>query len=132
MSLMSDTQGTPERVWSLVNLLHAHGGALDREGVKVWLDPFNTDAKGTAVLNTIGAAASLDLILPDRSTGTIRLLVDGLPDTQAGFADWVHDKLIDTPPDHGNSVVLETYAWFVASSAREKGTLWIQAMSTEP
>ncbi len=126
MSLMSDTQGTPERVWSLVNLLAGHDGELSRGGIKVWLDPFQTDTKGTAIQNTTGAAASLDLVESDRSSDTLRLLPEDLPDTQSDFADWVHAKLVATPPEHGNSVVLEAYAWFVANCAREKGTIWIE------
>lgn len=131
MSLMSDTQGTPERVWSLVSLLRAHGGKLEREGVRVWLDPFETDSKGTAVQQTIGAAASLDLVESDRAGGTVRLLVDELPETQTDFTDWVHAKLVNTHPEDANSVVLDAYAWFIANSGKEKGTTWAQAMSTD-
>lgn len=131
MSLMSDTQGTPERVWSLVNLLRAHGGELSREGIKVWLDPFDTDTQGTAIQNTTGAAASLDLVESDRASGSVRLLAEDLPDTLAGFADWVHAKLVRTPPEHGNSVVMEAYAWFVATCAQEKGTVWIEHESAD-
>ena len=126
MSLMTDTQGTPERIWSLVSLIRAHGGELSREAVKGWLDPFDTDTKGTAIANTIGAAVSLELIQSDRTAGSLRLLPDTLPDTFAGFASWVHTKLSSTQPEDGNSVVLEVYAWFVARCAREKGTTWVE------
>ncbi len=125
MSLMTDTQGTPTRVWSLISLLRAHDGELSREDVKNWLDPFRTDTKGTAVQNTVGAATSLDLVEFNSSTGTLRLLPNDLPDAMSGFADWVHARLVATPPEHGNSVVLEAYAWFVARCAKEKGTNWI-------
>jgi hypothetical protein len=131
MSLMSDTQGTPERVWSLVNLLRAHDGELSREGVRAWLDPFDTDTQGTAIQQTTGAAASLDLVESDRSAGCVRLLADDLPGTLTGFADWVHTKLAGTPPEHANSVVLEAYAWFIASCAREKGTTWIEVETAD-
>lgn len=131
MSLMSDTQGTPERVWSLVNLLRAHGGGLSREGVRVWLDPFDTDTQGTAIQQTTGAAASLDLVESDRSAGSVRLLASDLPGTLADFADWVHAKLVRTPPEHGNSVVLEAYAWFIATCAREESTVWIERESAD-
>jgi hypothetical protein len=131
MSLMTDTQGTPERVWSLVGLLRAHDGELGREAIKTWLDPFGTDTKGTAIQNTIGAGASLDLIEPDRAAGTVRLVADDLPDTLSGFADRIHGKLVQTPLDHANSVVLEAYAWFVATCAREKGTTWIERESAD-
>lgn len=131
MSLMSDTQGTPARVWSLVNLLQAHDGELSRDGIKIWLDPFDTDTQGTAIQNTTGAAASLDLVESDRVAGSLRLLADDLPGTLTGFADWVHAKLVRTPPKHGNSVVLEAYAWFVATCARDKGTVWIERESAD-
>lgn len=131
MSLMTDIQGTPERVWSLVNLLRAHDGELSREGVKGWLDPFDTDTKGTAIANTIGAAISLELIQSDRSAGSLRLLSDNLPETMSGFANWVHRKLVSVLPEDGNSVVLEAYAWFVANCAREKGTTWVERETTD-
>jgi len=131
MSLMTDTRGTPERVWSLVGLLRAHDGELGREAIKTWLDPFATDDTGTAIQNTIGAASSLDLIEPDRAAGSVRLVANDLPDTLPGFADWVHGKLVQTPLDHANSVVLEAYAWFVATCARERGTTWIERESAD-
>jgi len=131
MSLMTDTQGTPERVWSLVSLLRAHGGELSREGVKGWLDPFDTDTKGTAIANTIGAAVSLELIQSDRTAGSLRLLPDNLPETLADFAGWVHTKLSNSQPEDANSVVLEAYAWFVARCAREKGTTWVERESAD-
>ncbi|MCO6440209.1 MAG: hypothetical protein J5I81_03790 [Nitrococcus mobilis] len=131
MSLMTDIQGTPARVWSLVSLLRAHGGELSREGVKGWLDPFDTDTKGTAISNTIRAAASLELIQSDSTSYSLQLRSDKMPETLMGFADRVHTKLVETPADQGNSVILEVYAWFVANCAREKGTTWVERESAD-
>lgn len=131
MSLMTDIQGTPERVWSLISLLKAHGGELSREGVKNWLDPFDTDTKGTAIANTIRAAASLDLIQSDAAASSLQLRSGSLPETLMGFADRVHAELVKTPAEHGNSVVLEAYAWLIANCAREEGTIWVERESTD-
>lgn len=135
MSLLSDTRGTPRTVWSLVQLLAAHDGQLDRDGVWGWLDPFDTgmeDGKkkaGNPVDQTIGAAASLELVAADRSA--VRLLVDPPPSELAAFADWVHERLVGLPPDHADSVLLETFAWYVASCGEKKGTRWVKEHKQE-
>jgi hypothetical protein len=131
MSMMTDIQGTPERVWSLVSLVDAHGGEITRHVVKSWLDPFDTDPKGTALDDTIGAATSLEILATDSSSKTITLQLKELPRNMEGFADWVHGRLTQVPADHGDSVVLEVLAWFVARSAKEKGTTWIAGYSTQ-
>jgi hypothetical protein len=135
MSLLSDTRGTPRSVWSLAQLLAAHGGELDRSGVWGWLDPFDTGLKdgdkvpGNAVDQTIGAAASLGLIAADRSA--VRLVVDPLPTHLMAFTDWVHKRLTTVPPDHPDSVLLETLAWFIASCGKLGGTTWIKDHTRE-
>jgi hypothetical protein len=136
MSLLSDTRGTPHTVWAVVNLLNSNNGELGREALWGWMDPFNTGldehgkAKAGNVLDqTLGAAASLDLIETDRSTNTIRLSVSSTPSTLSSFSDWVHGRLTSVPLEHPDSVVLEAYAWLVASCAKNKGTTWIRLRS---
>src|SRR5258708_4152099 len=131
MSLMTDIQGTPERVWSLLNLIHAHGGEMTRVAVKQWLDPFDSDPKDTAVTNTIGAAASLDLVSTDSSAKTVKSQLPEFPKDISAFGDLAHSRLVQVTSDHGDSVVLEAFAWFVARSAKETRTTWISQYSTD-
>src|SRR4051812_5680371 len=115
MSLMSDIQGTPERIWALVKLLAAQGSELPRSSIKNWMDPFDSDPKGTALNNTITACASLGFV--ETYSQSVRLTIGELPDDIDAFADRVHRRLKETPSDHGDSVVLEVLAWFIARSA---------------
>ena len=128
MSLMTDIQGTPERVWSLLNLIHAHGGEITRVAVKQWLDPFDSDPKDTAVTNTIGAATSLGLV--SSSARAMKSELPECPKDLSAFSDLVHSRLAQVTSDHGDSVVLEAFAWFVARCAKESGTTWISQHST--
>lgn len=121
MSLMTDTQGTPERVLALLQLLSAHGGRLPQTQIRPWLDPLEREQK--AVDQTLGAARSLGLV---QSQGAeIALDVGDCPADIDGLADLVHRRLVAIQQNDANAVVLETYAWFVARSARERGTSWI-------
>jgi hypothetical protein len=133
MSLLSDTRDTPRTVWALVQLLAAHDGELERNGVWGWMDPFDTGKDdqgrpkaGNALDQTIGAASSLGLVDTDAAAGTVTLAASDLPDDLAGFGDWVHNHLARVPANHPDRVVLETLAWFVASFARNKGTAWVR------
>src|SRR5688500_4319230 len=117
MSLMGEIQGTPERVWALLKRLGEQGGELPRSRIKNWMDPFDSDGKDTALKNTIGACASLGFV--DATADSVRLTVDPAPKDIAAFADLVHARLQGTPLDHGDSVVLEVLAWFIARSAKE-------------
>jgi hypothetical protein len=128
MSLMSDIQGTPERIWGLVKLLAAQGRELPRASIKNWMDPFDSDPRGTALNNTISACASLGFV--DTKAESVCLTIGDVPDNMQAFADRVHTRLKETPSDHGDSVILEVLAWFVARSAREQGTTWVTDYST--
>lgn len=123
MSLMTDIQGTPERTWALVKLLAAQGPELQRSSIKNWMDPLDSDPKGTALNNTISACASLGFV--ETSSESVRLTIGEVPEDIAAFADRVHTRLKGTSSDHGDSVVLEVLAWFVARSAKEQGTTWV-------
>jgi hypothetical protein len=128
MSLMTDIQGTPERVWALVKLLGAQGPELPRASIRNWMDPFDSDPKGTALGNTISACASLGFVETDSQS--VRLTIGDMPNDIDAFADRVHTRLKETPSDHGDSIVLEVLAWFVARSAKEQGTTWVADYDT--
>jgi len=129
MSLLSATQGSPERVWSLLRLLDAHGGTLSREELLIWLNPEFTRREGTSISQlsaanqTIQAALSLDLITADAKnyslTGT------NAPQTFLEFADVVHERLCNTDEGDPDRVLLDAYAWVVLKIEREEGFGWL-------
>lgn len=127
MSLLTDTQGTPDRVFSLLRVLHAVGGEFTLDEAKAWLDPQyrgrdpNLESQETAVRQTLGSAASLGFIESNR--GRYRLLV-APPASAEAFADLVHATLCRQEPDSPDGVVLGAYAAVVVLSERNGGTLW--------
>lgn len=126
MSLMSDTQGTPERVWALVQLLVAHGGRIPREEVRHWLDPLGSPIReATAITQTVGAASSLALVKHDTTSKSVALSSNDAPRDLLAFTDWVHNRLVGLSESHPDAVVLRAFAWFVANSAEQQGTTWM-------
>lgn len=134
MSLLSDTQGTPERVWSLLRLLDATGGAASFADLKAWMNPdvrggpTDGDSQG-ALRQTIGAAVSLGCV---EITGRnqYRLAVD-LPESLDGFADLVHGRLAAAGSDDADSVMCEAYGAAVALTEKYGGTAWIDRTRTD-
>jgi hypothetical protein len=118
MSLLSDIQGAPERIYSLARLLGAHGGRLARSEVFLWLDPqfdqpreARAQKPNTAVEQTLRAAASLDCVSSE--AGTIELKwKDGI-ETFEAFCDRVHDRLLSIGKDDPDYVLFDVYAWLV-------------------
>ena len=77
MSLLSDTQGRPERVWSLLRLLQALGGRVPRSDVNTWMMPASfrdSEESLSQVTQTIGSARSLGLVEDD---GDVRVVEGG-------------------------------------------------------
>src|SRR3546814_14492945 len=74
MSLLSSTQGTPERVWSLVSVIAGNGGTLSKADAAAWLNPGFTrngesvQVKPTAFSQVLGAATSLGAVEADAAT----------------------------------------------------------------
>ena len=130
MSLLSDTNHSPQRVFALLRLLDVQGGELDFETVKAWFKPpfrggppQESDGDHTNIRQLLGAASSLGMI---ESTAQNRYrLVGRPPETLAEFADAVHDHLIQVDWDNADSIVLEAYAAMVAITEVEEGTSWL-------
>jgi hypothetical protein len=128
MSLLSSTQGTPERVWSLLVTLSACGGSLGREDAAGWMNPgFVRDGnrvqeKPDAVIQTLSAATSLGAL--EVAGAEVRVLADCPVTTFAAFCDWVHDRLVRLDSGAKDAVVLETYAWLAAESDKQRGVNW--------
>src|SRR3546814_8574355 len=98
MSLLSSTQGTPERVWSLVSVIAGNGGALCKADAAAWLNPGFTrngesvQEKPTAFGQVLGAATSLGAVEADAAM--LRLNPSCCVASYAAFCDWVHDTLV--------------------------------------
>lgn len=129
MSLLSSTQGTPERVWSLVSLLAANGGSLERTTAGECLNPGFTEntmhvlEKPTAFSQTLGAATSLGAVEADRTD--LRLHTSCPTDSYAAFCDWVHARLVSLDSSEKDAVVLETFAWVAVETDRQGSSNWL-------
>ena len=127
MSLLSSTQGTPERVWSLINLLQAHQGSLPREEVFEWLSPPFVQAgqrrliTGESDGQAVGAATSLDLV---KREGPLLALAASVPKSFRDFSDQVHARLCSIDESDPDYVVLETFAWVAVEVERRGSTGW--------
>lgn len=129
MSLLSSTQGTPERVWSALRIVEAEGGRIKRQDLWTWLNPpFRVGGQprpltGEADRQTVNAAASLELLIGDGADYSL-----GAPGslTYQGYADVVHDRLCGLTPEHADYILLEAFAWS-ALAADDWGTLWTGA-----
>lgn len=129
MSVLTNPQGLPDRVWSLVAGLEAVGGAADRASLDRLLNPgFQRDgmfvqAKAELAGNTLGAATSLGLIAADREEAR---LGEGLAlGSPSAFADTVHDRLVSLEPGESDRVLLEAFAWVGAESDRQGDLAWL-------
>jgi hypothetical protein len=125
MSLLTDTQGSPNRVFGLLRLLSEAGAPLPLETVTCWLTPRNKIGNAEvprpkdAFGQTLGAARSLNLI----EDGTPITLKVEVPSTIQEFADLVHRHLSNSTDEDANSVVLKVYAWFVLRADRHAAGL---------
>jgi hypothetical protein len=131
MSLLSSTQGSPERVWSVLRILEAHGGSLSRDELMAWLNPefrrgLNTiQTQESAASQTILAALSLEFIVAD---GRIyNLTTESAPPNFLAFMDAVHARLCSVAPDDPDRVLLEAYAWVVHNTEREGSFGWLSS-----
>lgn len=129
MSLLSSTQGTPERVWSLISLLAASGGRLERATAADCLNPGFTEntiqvaEKPSAFSQTLGAATSLGVV---EAVHTDLQLDPACPtDSYAAFCDWVHARLISLDSTEKDAVVLETFAWVAVETDRQGSCNWL-------
>lgn len=126
MSLLSDTQGRPERVHSLLKLLEAHGGKLGRQEIQAWLMPRALGKeRTTAADQTLGAAKSLGFIKAEERRAEQELTVSPVPEDPAGFGDLVHNRLLDAP-NVADRVLFEAYAAVLVRCEQEQGTAWLK------
>jgi hypothetical protein len=134
MSLLSSTQGTPERTLSLVQVLAAHDGRLPRGELLAWLDPaFGREASevGTSAAadQTLGSASSLDFASVQSGHYVLEPGLDVRDLDQ--FADITHQRLLTLPPDKADSVLLRAFAYIVARTEQARGTGWLHASTNK-
>lgn len=126
MSLLTATQGTPNRVFALLRFLSEAGTPLSTESIGGWLIPRNLVAGSPAnrpkegLEQTISAARSLRLI----SDGPLITAVVDVPAVIQRFADLAHKHLCELPGGDANAVVLKVYAWFVLRADRDVAGLY--------
>ena len=128
MSLLSDTNHTPQRIFSLLCLLDTQGGELEFETIKTWLKP---EIRGSGqqrsedvnIRQLLGATASLGMIEP-AGHNRYHLSVH-VPESLEAFADLVHDRLVEVSDDHPDSIVLEAFAAMLALTELQQGTAWL-------
>ncbi len=127
MSILSQPQGTPERVWSLVNGIQAIGGTLSPDDFGALLNPgyvrdgAKVIAERTLAQDATGVSTSLRLIVKEGNSFHCAL-EQSL--THEAFPDLIHDILINTPDEESNSTILNAYAWLVAESHKQKDLSW--------
>lgn len=136
MALLSATEGTPERVWSLVSILAAHSGSMERQELARWLNPpFRSthgerEDKKSAVDATIQVASDLDLI-DTSERGAVRLINGYLSGKYDEFADLIHARLASLSDGDADAVLLEAFAWLAVQVEIEGSTLWVDDWSAD-
>jgi hypothetical protein len=129
MSLLSDTNYSPQRIYALLRLLEAQDGRLGFDSIRTWLKPAmrGLDQKGseenTNIRQLLGATASLGLI--ESPSQNQYQTTAPVPSTIEAFADAVHDRLVGLDTNHADSIVLEAFAAIAVLTEAEQGTSWL-------
>jgi hypothetical protein len=129
MSLLSDTNYSPQRIYALLRLLEAQDGQLGFDSIRIWLKPTmrGIEQKGseenTNIRQLLGATASLGLI--ESPSQNQYKLTGAVPPTIERFADAVHERLVGLEMSHADSIVLEAYAAMVVLTEAEQGSSWL-------
>lgn len=127
MSLLSATQGGPDQVWAVVNLLAQFPDGLNRDELSGWLSPrYRRDGAerpaSKAVLPAVNVAKDLALV---RLEGHTHLLAVAAPSSMEDFSDLVHESLAGFEPHEPDAVLMEAMAWVVLKCDQEKSFGWL-------
>lgn len=131
MSVLSQPQGTPERVWSLIDGLQAAGGILQAEDYSALLNPgYVREGNMVAISPTqakdaTGVSTNLNLVVKEEDN--YRLVGTSLITSEI-FPDLVHDIFLACAPGEPDAVMLDAYAWLIAESHRRKDLAWCTTM----
>lgn len=135
MSLLSDTNHSPQRIYALLRLLDAQNGQLGFDSIRTWMKPAirgieqNGSEENTNIRQLLGATASLELI--ESPSQNQYKLTAPVPPTIEAFADTVHDRLVGLDLSHPDSVVLEAFAAMVVLTEAEQGTSWLDVSAKD-
>ncbi len=129
MSLLTDTQGTPERVWSTARAVSAAEGRLGRTDLADLLNPAfirSGEVREVEKAHTqaIGATVSLGLI---ELTNGAYVSLEPLASDYAGFSDQVHDRLCAIGNDDPDYLILEAAAWMSLKIDQRQSLQWCAA-----
>lgn len=134
MSLLSSTQGTPDRVLSLLQVLAAHDGQMGRADLLAWLNPPFIQATPRAIIGpaaeqTLGAALSLNFVSQEDGRCQVN---DGQEFASLDdLADLTHQRLLSLDSEHADAVLPQAFAYIVARSEQAKGTAWLHAATNK-
>src|ERR1044072_2507269 len=129
MSLLSDTNYSPQRIYALLRLLDTQDGQLVFDSIRTWLKPTmrgveqKVSEENINIRQLLGATASLGLI--ESPSQNQYKLATPVPPTIEAFADSVHDRLVRLDMNHADSIVLEAFAAVVVLTEAEQGTSWL-------
>ena len=131
MALLAATQGTPERLWAIIKVLDAYGGALARAELQQWLkprfdgatDPSRDDKDRSLVNQTLQAASGLGLIESGRES--VSLLIPSLPFDIGSFSDLVHSLLLAQSERSSDADILDAYACVVVQCEKLGNRQWL-------
>lgn len=145
MSVLSNPQGTPERVWSLVAGVASlrkdseQRASIKRATLEACFNPGyqnngrTIEARAEFFNNTFGAATSLSLL--EVVDGAVMLCEDVEATSYAALADCVHDRLCCTAMEahtaKPDAVILEAYAWMAARSGQEGDLNWVYDLTRD-
>jgi hypothetical protein len=134
MSLLSSTQGTPDRVLSLLQVLAAHDRQMTRADLLAWLNPAFVQAmpratNSPAAEQTLGAAMSLNFVT---QIDGHYLLEEGLKFASLDdLADLTHPRLLSLKAEHADAVLPQAFAFIVARSEQGRGTAWLHTATNK-
>jgi len=107
MTILAKPGGFPNRVCSLVSVLHELGGDAPKPEVWAWLDP-TRKAGESALESTLHAATSLGLVVESRSRLSLDSRLTTGPATVSGLRELVHGQMLADVG--GNRYLLEAFS----------------------
>ena len=135
MSLLAATQGTPDRVWALSDLLAQFPGGLTREEIHGWLNPSFRSADdsaagySSAVTQTITAAQGLALIETRDKAYVLRVPVMS---SYEEYLDVVHAYLAQLGGDEANALIFEGFSWAILKTEQDGAFADLSALANKP
>ena len=117
MSILSSTQGTPERVYAIIQ--------ASRQAPALAVDElFTLFNPGVAIDGEIRERPKAIIDNVQDVSKIMGLGEDASPMSFISWSDEVHDRLLTLADDDLDAVVLRSYAWIVAESYKRRNVSW--------